>query len=123
MIAVAIIGILTAIALPTYQNHVLRSNRTEGQAFLLQVAALQEKFQTQNPRYATTFAELGLATANSQNNLYSLGIPANANPLQFSLTATPINSQVNDTRCGTLSLDQAGLRGATGPSGSIECWR
>ena len=124
MIAVTIIGVLAAIAMPIYQNHVLRANRTEGQALLLEASARQERFQVQNPRYATTPAELGYAApADSANALYRLAIPANANPLQFNLTATPINRQINDTRCGTLSLDNTGLRGATGTSGVVECWR
>jgi type IV pilus assembly protein PilE len=123
MIAVTVIGILAAIAMPIYQNHVLRANRTEGQALLLEASARQERFQVQNPRYATTTVELGYATTDSANGLYRLAIPANANPLQFNLTATPINRQINDTRCGTLSLDNTGLRGATGTSGVVECWR
>jgi len=123
MIAVIIIGILASIAIPSYQNHVLRSNRTEGQALLAEAAARQERFFTQNSRYATTVAELGFASANSQSGLYQLAITANTNPVQYNMTATPINSQTRDTGCGTLSLNQQGTRSVTGSDGVADCWR
>lgn len=123
MIAVMVIAVLASIAIPSYQNYVLRTNRTEGQALLAEAAARQERFFTQNSRYATTIAELGFASANSQNALYQLAITANANPVQFTMTATPINSQTRDTGCGTLALNQQGTRTVTGANGVEECWR
>ncbi len=53
MIVVAIIGILAAIAYPSYDEYVKRGNRTEGQAFLSDVAARQERYFSQNNAYIT----------------------------------------------------------------------
>ncbi|MET1081108.1 MAG: type IV pilin protein [Pseudomonas sp.] len=113
MIVVAIIAILGAVAYPTYVNSVIRGNRSEGNALLNNAAAAQEKFSSQNTRYATTLAELRL-TANSTNSLYQLAIVPNANPGQFSLTATPIGKQLGDTECAVLGLDHLGNRTVTG---------
>jgi len=48
MVTVVIIGILASIAFPSYQEFVKRGNRTEGQAFLSEVAARQERYFAQN---------------------------------------------------------------------------
>ena len=59
MITVAIIGILAAIAYPSYTEYVNRGNRTEGQAFLSDVAARQERYYSQNNTYTTVPVKLG----------------------------------------------------------------
>lgn len=59
MIVVAIVGILAAIAYPSYQEYVLRGNRSEAQALLNDAAARQERYYTQNNTYADTTAKLG----------------------------------------------------------------
>ena len=59
MITVVVIGILAAIAYPSYQEFVKRGNRTEGQAFLSEVAARQERYYAQNHAYIKADADLG----------------------------------------------------------------
>lgn len=102
MIVVAIIGILAAIAYPSYDEYVKRGNRTEGQAFLSDVAARQERYFSQNNAYitaATDIAKLGLADTNSPTNLYTISLAAGGGG--YILTAT---QQFNDTKCGNLTL-------------------
>lgn len=60
MIAVAIIGILAAIAVPSYERYVARSKASEAPSNLLQIAALQEQFYRDFRLYALSF---GSATA------------------------------------------------------------
>lgn len=122
MIVVAIIGILAAIAYPSYQEYVLRSNRTEGQALLSEAAARQERYFTQNNTYASTTAELGFASADSQNSLYRLTVNRTSATV-YSISAQPINSQARDTGCGNLTLNQAGARGRSGSKALNDCWR
>ncbi|MCW3881439.1 type IV pilin protein [Pseudomonas aeruginosa] len=124
VVVVAVIGILLGIAIPSYQNYVIRSNRTEGQA----VAARQERYYSQNPGvgYTKDVAKLGMSSANSPNNLYSLTIETPTSTA-YTLTATPINSQTRDKSCGKLTLSQLGERGAAGKTGNNttvnDCWR
>lgn len=61
MIVVAIIGILAAVAYPSYAEHVKRGNRSEGQALLSDIAAAQERYYSQNNRYITATGEIGRA--------------------------------------------------------------
>ncbi|ENY9752782.1 type 4a pilus minor pilin PilE, partial [Pseudomonas aeruginosa] len=90
VVVVAVIGILLGIAIPSYQNYVIRSNRTEGQALLSDAAARQERYYSQNPGvgYTKDVAKLGMSSANSPNNLYNLTI-ATPTSTTYTLTATP----------------------------------
>lgn len=134
MITVAIVGILAAIAYPSYQNYVLRSHRSEGMALLSEAAARMERYYAQNGTYSTaTLKGLGLTsdadakTLDSSNRYYSLslGVPT---ATTYNLSVAPQNAQTRDS-CGTLTLDSTGLRGAAGktangdPTTVSNCWR
>jgi type IV pilus assembly protein PilE len=120
MIVVTVIGILAAIVYPSYQEYVLRSNRSEGMAFLNDAAARQERFLSQNNAFATTAAQLGYSTSSSPTGLYTLGVSATA-ATSYSLTATPSRT---DAKCGVLSLNQMGTKGKTGTASAVaDCWK
>lgn len=118
MIVVVIIGILASIAYPSYQEYVRRANRAEGQAFLLDIAARQERFFSQNNAYVTSASEVSKlgGAASSETNKYGLSISAGAGSGGFALTATP---NFTDTKCGALTLNAKGERGA----GDTDCWK
>ena len=59
MIVVAIIGILAAVAYPSYQDHIRKGNRSAAQAFMMDVAQRQQSYLLNNRSYATTLAALG----------------------------------------------------------------
>ena len=122
MIVVAIIGILAAIAYPSYDEYIKRGNRSEGQAFLSDVAARQERFSSQNNAYVTDdadIAKLGLSSANSATGKYTISLAAGDGG--YLLTA---NQQFNDTKCGNLSLNALGVKGRSGTGKTLEeCWR
>lgn len=144
MIVVAIIGILAAIAYPSYDEYVKRGNRTEGQAFLSDVAARQERYFSQNNKYVTANTEagrtsLGLSSVDSPTEKYTLTLAAGA-AAAAGPPATPgdggylitVNQQFNDTKCGNLTLNALGDKGAKGKTtaGSdddktfvLDCWR
>lgn len=119
MIVVAIIGILAAIAYPSYDEYVKRGNRTEGQAFLSDVAARQERYFSQNNVYVTKdsdISKLGLSSAGSPTGKYSLTVGTGGGGYTLTVANT-----FNDTKCGSLTLNARGERGA---GGSVaECWR
>ena len=114
MITVAIVGILAAIAYPSYTQYVLRGYRSEGNAMLNDAAARMERFYAQNNSYATatTLASIGITNANSPNNKYTLQAPT-VTATTYSLQVTPQGAQTSDT-CGTLAVDQTGTKTSTG---------
>lgn len=125
MVVIAIIGILVAIAYPSYDEYVKRGNRTEGQAFLNDVAARQERYFSQNNEYVTDISEitkLGLSSAAaSTTNRYTLALAKIADDGGYTLTA---NNEFNDAKCLTLTLNALGERDSTGSrSDNTECWR
>ncbi|QTS87542.1 type IV pilin protein [Ectopseudomonas khazarica] len=125
MITVVIVAILAAIAYPSYQEYVLRSNRSEGMALLNDAAARQERYYAQTNRYVTSTADsakLGLASTTSSTGKYQLSIAGNGGG--YTLTATPQGVQTRDTKCANLTLNAQGVKGKSGSSSSVDdCWR
>ena len=119
MIVVAIIGLLAAIAVPAYRDHVLKSHRADAQTILLDLAARQERFIAQNNTYATAISAdtgLNLGRTTSREGYYNLTVAANAS--SYLLTATATGGQVADTDCLTITFSSTGVKsGTTG-----ECW-
>lgn len=122
MIVVVVIGILAAIAIPSYSDYRLQSRRSEGQSLLMQIAAKQEQFFQNSRRYSNDFTELGYpvaASVASPNNYYTITI--NRPTLYaYTLTATPIGVQSDDT-CTELTLDQDNTKGHLPPTAK-KCW-
>jgi type IV pilus assembly protein PilE len=134
MTVVMIIGVLAAIAIPSYRTYLLRAQRSDATAALLRVAQAQEKFYLQNNRYATN-AELGLGPpaglgiVRTEHQFYTVTLGAVAdNTLSFLATATPVagGPQAKDASCATFTIDQQGTRGAktSATTDNTEpCWR
>lgn len=125
MIVVAIIGILSAIALPSYNEYIRRGHRTDARAGLLQAQQWMERAATAMGTYPTTLPT-SLTWSGDSSKRYVIGLAAGATNAAFTLTAIPNNPgpQAAD-KCGTLTLSNVGLRGAKGvTSGDIvtECW-
>nr|WP_162996085.1 type IV pilin protein [Acidovorax sp. 1608163] len=123
MIVVAIVGILSAIALPSYSEYIRRGHRADARAGLLQAQQWLERASTATGVYPTALpASLTWATDTTKRYTISIGGPASQSA--FTLTATPKGAQVGD-KCGNFTVTNTGLRGADGAtSGSIvtECW-
>jgi type IV pilus assembly protein PilE len=121
MIAVAIIAILAGIAYPSYLDHVRVSRRTEAQAALVKIANLQERNYTDTGSYATDLKNLGLG-ANpyiTENGFYSIATASANVANNYTLTATPIGAQANDTYCAALVLMQDNSKTGTTHE---DCW-
>jgi len=128
MVAVTIIGIIVAIALPSYNSHMLNTRRTAATACVVEMAQFMERVYTTSMDYSRNNAgvETVLPDSSCRNDLtafYTLSLEPTAQT--FTLTATPIGAQENDTSCGVLTLDQAGARTAAGSGAAAkvrECW-
>lgn len=119
IMVIAAIGILVAIALPSYQRYLLRVHRTEAVGALMDLAQCQERWFAQNGRFDTT------RCIPETLDRYTIRIEPKDNTEAFAYTAwaDPTGSQVDD-ECGSLGLDQTGLRQAAGDGADVgHCWR
>ena len=126
MIAVAIIGILAAIALPSYARYVEKARRADATAFLSEVAGEQVRFFSENNAYAASMGELGYgaeATYPTPEGYYTVSV-ALIGTRGFSLTATadPDGLQARDTDCAAISITSTGARTPSTAAGGADCW-
>lgn len=116
MIVLVIIGILMAIAVPSYQGYVLRSHRADAHSSLLDIAARQERYVAQRNTYTTDIAGdggLNMGSANSKEGYYTLAVtvaPCASIANCYTITATPVGSQARDTDCPSLSYNSSGIK-------------
>ncbi len=128
MIVVAIIGILAAIALPSYQDSIRKGRRSDAISTLLDVANRQEQHMLDRSTYTTDMNDLGFGAdpAVSEEGHYTVDAAACAAgtiATCYLLTATPAagSPQTADGGCTTFTLDSFGRRAATG-SQAADCW-
>jgi len=108
MIVVAIIGVLAAIGIPSYDRYIIRSNRAVAKQFILAIANKQEQYILDARQYATTIPALGLTQPTESNTRYAFGLAACAAPCTtYTITATAIGRQAGD---GNLTLDNLGSK-------------
>jgi type IV pilus assembly protein PilE len=130
MIAVAIVGILAAVAYPSYQAQVRRANRTEAKAELMEATQELEKCYTRYGSYVPTapglcvaYDRIAAGTRTSENGKYAItfaGAPTNN---AYNLQATPQANRFNDPECGALQLNQSGQRNQTMTGATTaRCW-
>jgi len=115
MIAVAIVAILAAVALPSYQYAIRKGRRANAQTYIMDLAQRQQQYFMDNRAYASS-ATLLLAVPSTVSAYYgtpviTTGTIANASqtsPPAFTITATAIGDQVNDA--ATLAIDSTGAK-------------
>ncbi len=125
MIVIAIIGILTAVALPSYRSYIERGDRAAARAAIMEAQQFMERFYVNNDSYSVdrTNANVALparlAAVPVENPKYNLAISAVA-VNSYTLTATPINAV---QKCGNLTLTNTGVKGNSGSGTVNDCWR
>jgi type IV pilus assembly protein PilE len=112
VIIVAIVGILAAIALPSYAQYVIRANRAQAKQFLEDIANRQEQYLLDQRGYTATIGSGGLNMTAPQETtgLYTFAAAAGGNDCLggalptpgYRLTATAMGAQASD---GNLCLD------------------
>ncbi len=136
MIAVAIVGILAAIAYPNYTAYVERGKRSDGRALLLEAASRMERYYSDCNKYpgrvgsATSCPDpsdpsdtgmINLSTS-SEGDYYNLALTGVSGQQQeYILEASPNNW--TDSDCGDLTLKNNGIRSRSGAGKTEEeCW-
>lgn len=123
MIVVAIIGILAAVALPSYQAYIVRTNRAAAMGFLSDVASKQQLYRLDARVFATSLSNLGLSAPPEVSANYSVSFVGTPDATAFIVQAVPSGTQASrDTQCGTLTLNEAGTKTKSGSGSVADCW-
>lgn len=128
LIVVVVLAILVSVAIPSYREFVLRSQRSDAVISLAEIANLQEKFFSDNLRYATTLSgnpgDGGIFYPTvSPNGYYDLTMATDA-LVGYQVTAQPRagSGQEEDDACQVFTLNGIGQR-ASSPQNADICWR
>ena len=129
MVTVAIVALLATIALPSYQDYVLKSRRAGGKATLLEAQQRMERAYTDQNSYASAVLIIQNASGvigTSEGGYYQV-TSASATLSTYALNSTPQGGQAKD-KCKTLTITEAGVKGVAATSGvsptqsATECW-
>ena len=112
MMVVVIVAVLATIALPAYQGYVIKANRGEAQAYLLEIAQKQQLYFNDVRSYAADPNDLDVVQPERVANNYTVSVAVAGDPntpYTYTITATPISGtkQVKD---GVLSIDHTGQK-------------
>jgi len=133
MIVVAIVTMIAAFAYPSYTQYVVKTKRTAATTTLLQIADRQQQFFMDNKSYTGDLTNLGFAadplyisddgnsvSSGDADAVYTFSL-ANVAATTYTAIAAPLAQQLaRDTHCGTLTMNQAGVKDAL--AGGDDCW-
>lgn len=123
LIVIAIVGILSAIAIPAYTHYITGTRRAAAEACLANFASYMERYHATNMDYSlAALPTLGCASAQNTGDHYGYSL-ADDSATAYTLQAKPTGVQATrDAQCGNLSITQSGQRGASGSAGVAGCW-
>jgi len=141
VVAMVIVAILAAIAIPAYSSYVRQARRTDAKSALLDLASLEERYFSVNNSYTSDQTQLGYGGTAGASFGVGSGTPPYYNVLisnvnaatsttasgvttttaaTYTLTATPQGDQVKDTQCPSFTLTSQGVQGPTATAAT--CW-
>jgi type IV pilus assembly protein PilE len=121
MIVVAVIAVITMIAVPAYTEQVRKSRRGLGKSDLLELTQCAERFHTTNGTYAG-FDAAAACDVNGKDDANTYDFTAAAiTRTTFTLSATAQGGQVDD-KCGNLGINQANVRTHSAGTAADRCW-
>ena len=131
VIVVAIVGLLAAIALPSFQGHMFSAKRSDAYASILEVQLEQQKLRSTCRFYGGAIGAANVCggaaadtvvagLANSKEGYYNLAL-TNASGNSYTISATAVGNQANDSDCPTITLavNNANPDGLKSPN---QCW-
>ena len=119
LIVVAIIGILATIALPSWNQQVMKTRRSDAVNSLLDMQLLQGRYFAENGAYGS-LAQIG-GSSTSNDEYYSLAI-SGVTSAAFLGTATATGSQADDTDCAKFCINQDGPDHLSSGCATSACW-
>ena len=123
MIVVVILGIIGAIAVPSYKAYITTGNRADGIAAMLKLSTLMEKYYTVNDSYASASVATLMGATTSKEGKYTLTMSSasgsgSPDAFGYMLKATPVST---DAECGYLTITSSGAKGSEKSSADL-CW-
>ena len=119
LITLVCIGVLSALAWPSYQQHLLRSQRANARTALLQTAHWLERAASANGNYPAA-ADIPSSVLSVAGQRYTLQVTTSAQ--SYSLLAQPQGAQAQDA-CGSFTLNHLGERGVQNAKlSAAACW-
>ena len=118
MIVVVVVGILAAIALPSYQGMLRKGNRADAKAILMETSQFMERYFTTHNTYAAAplLSNRSPKEAADSDRKYIITMPTQT-ATTYVVQAAPTGSQTGDS-CGTLTLSNTGAQTPT----TAGCW-
>ena len=115
MIVLVIVGVLALVAYPAFQSSVIKANRAEAKAYLLDLAQRQQLFFNDTRTYADSSAALNsIAPERVANNyVVTFDVSTITPPPTFTISATPIVNTIQQGD-GVLSINNAGAKDHNG---------
>lgn len=119
MVVIAVVGIVAAVALPAYNKHVLKANRSNAEAVLLETAQFMERYHAANNSYVNAAVPSTVVPKGATGSAVKYNVSFSAAPTAsaYTVQAVPANRQTADS-CGTLTVSQSGARTPT----TAGCW-
>ncbi len=129
LIALAIMGIVAAVAIPSYRKSTQKANRSDAKISLTRLATLEERFYFRENNYTGNFADIvtgatANAALNSDSGYYTIVLTLTGSGTGWSMTATALSNQLLDTDCKTFTLTSTGAKTATTSANvaTTTCW-
>jgi type IV pilus assembly protein PilE len=114
LVVLAVIGILTGLAYPSYKSHMENTRRSDAHLSLLEASQAMERCKATQYSYAGCTASVSTTTA---QDYYTLEVTPAPTASTYTIVATAIGPQVDDTGCETISLNQLGQQLPA------DCWK
>ncbi|HUQ09065.1 MAG TPA: type IV pilin protein [Steroidobacteraceae bacterium] len=128
LVVLLVVGIIAALAMPSYRQHMVRVNRTEATSTLYEIASAEERHYLHRGSYTSDVTGappegLGLARDGAHRYEYTVSIAGDGQ--SFIARATPVRDggQDSDAECLGFSLDHRGRRAVSGSRDTSSCWR
>lgn len=131
LVAIMIVGILSAVAVSSYQDYILRAQRADAKAVLMELAGWMERNYTANGCYHRTDNDCGGAATVTAGGI-GLGQAPKSGTARYSVSFSALTAQAftaqavpasTDAECGTLTLNNQGVQGESGSGSVADCWQ